>query len=110
MENFIIEYGMSASSWRAMIAFRILVSMSAMGSVIDMDAPLPTRFYYAGQFASQGQVPEADPAHVELSYEASRPAADLASMPCSGAEFHGLSQLFHHTLSRHASSTNLYLA
>src|SRR5271157_764742 len=101
---------MSASSWRAMIAFRILVSMSAMGSVIDMDTPLPTRFYYAGQFASQGQIPEADPANIELSHEAPRPAADYASLLCSAAEFDRLSQLFHHTLSRPASSTNLYMA
>jgi hypothetical protein len=48
MENFIVEYGMSTSSWRAIIAFRILVSMSAMGSVIDMDAPYQLDFITPG--------------------------------------------------------------
>jgi hypothetical protein len=48
MENFIVEYGMSTSSWRAIIAFRILVSISAMGSVIDMDAPYQLDFITPG--------------------------------------------------------------
>jgi hypothetical protein len=39
MENFIVEYGMSAHSWRTMMALRILVSMSEMGSVVGIRPP-----------------------------------------------------------------------
>src|SRR5688500_3491814 len=63
----IFEAGTATDSWRACCAFRIRVSMSAMGSVIDMNGSLlPARLHDAGELAGQSELPEADAAQAEL--------------------------------------------
>jgi len=57
--------------------FLILVSISAIGSVIII-APLPARFCNPGDKSPEGQHPEADSAKSELSQIASRSPARLA--------------------------------
>src|SRR6188508_726986 len=72
------EAGTITSVWRARLAFRMRVSMSAMGSETFMG--LPARLRDTGQLAQQGALPEADAAHREPAHVRTRPAADEAAM------------------------------
>jgi len=60
--------------------------MSAIGSVIMMNRPLPARLDDAGNLAAQRQIPKTDPAHLELPEEPSRPSTDAAPIVLSDLE------------------------
>src|SRR4029453_2588014 len=75
-----LEDGMRTSSCIAMLALRMRVSMSAMGSVIVMcrRLPSPARLGHAGQLARVRQLAQADPAEAELAEHRARPATAAA--------------------------------
>src|SRR6266542_7045911 len=78
--TFSFEDGMSTFSCSARLALRMRVRRSAIGSLIDMVArPLPARLDHARHLALQGELPEADPAQLELPEKPARPAAQLAA-------------------------------
>src|SRR6478672_8252536 len=70
---------MLTSSCIAMLALRRCVSMSAMGSVMDMWPPSPTRLGHARDLAGVSQLAEADAAQHELAEHGARAAAALAA-------------------------------
>src|SRR5690606_35995010 len=71
---------MRTSSCIAMLALRMRVSMSAMGSVMVMcRLPSPARLGHAGQLAGVGQLAQADPAQPELAVHRVRAAAPPAA-------------------------------
>src|SRR6266702_1954985 len=75
-----LEDGMSSFSCSARLSLRMRVSRSAIGSLIDMVVrPLPTGLDHARHLALEGELPEAEPAELELSQKAARPAAQLAA-------------------------------
>src|SRR5262245_29298503 len=79
---FILEAGTSTVLWRAMRPLRSRVSRSAIGSVmlIVLDSS-PARLRHPGEGSLQGQVPEADPADLELAQVAAgAPAAPTAGV------------------------------
>src|SRR4051794_27057745 len=76
--RFSFEAGTSTFALRAMIALRIRVRKSAIGSV--MIVPLPARLDHAGDVAVQRQLAEADPAKLELADEGARTAAVRAAV------------------------------
>src|SRR5215831_17234517 len=63
-----------------MIALRIRVRKSAIGSVIFYLLPLPARLDDARNLATQRQVAEADAAHLKLAKIAAGAAAHLATV------------------------------
>src|ERR1700753_3326290 len=92
MCDLIFEYGIPTVSWYAELALRRRVSMSAIGSVIDMAVlaflaavsakadlrrveVLPAGLRDAGQFAAVCHRAEADPAQAELAVDGTRAAA-----------------------------------
>src|SRR4051812_998258 len=75
--SFSLEDGIRISSWNATLPFRIRVSMSAMGSVIDM--ALPTRLRHAGDLAGVHHLTEADAAQAELAVHRAGATAALAT-------------------------------
>src|SRR5436309_1140327 len=70
------DVGMTALSWSALLAFRMRVSMSAIGSV---SIASPARFRHAGDCALMGEVAQADAAEPELAEHRARPAAPVAA-------------------------------
>src|SRR5947209_6007677 len=70
------DVGMTALSWSALLAFRMRVSMSAIGSV---SIASPARFRHAGNRALMGEVAQADAAETELAEHRARPAAPVAA-------------------------------
>src|SRR5687767_6556859 len=73
---FSLEAGMSHFSCSARLALRIRVRRSATGS---LRIPLPARFHDARDLALEGELAEAQPAHLELPEVAPGPAAQLAA-------------------------------
>src|SRR5215472_6466556 len=88
---FTLEAGTSTFGWRALIALRTRVSISAMGSLV-MNAPysLPTGLHDAGNFTVQRELTEAEPAHAVLAQEAARAAAAPAAIPVAALELRRL--------------------
>src|SRR5881296_4013347 len=82
MASFMFECGISTRGCRDLTAFRIRVSMSAIGSVMVSSSPpvLPAGFRNARHHPLQRQIAEADPAQLELAQEAPRPPAALAAV------------------------------
>src|SRR3990172_8098295 len=78
-ETFILEAGISVKSCRAVRALRILVSISAIGSVI-MALVLPAGLLHSRQVAFQGQLAEADTAEREGPQVGTRAAAAVAAV------------------------------
>src|SRR5919204_1075952 len=80
------EEGTRTSGWRALLALRIRVSMSAIGSettpivwvAVVTAMLLPAALGHAGHAALGGEVAEADAAHAELAHERARTTADPA--------------------------------
>src|SRR5438094_167715 len=73
------EVGMRVSSCNALLALRIRVSMSAIGSVIIIAGPLlPRALRHARDRALVGELAQADPAEPELAIDGARPAAPVA--------------------------------
>src|SRR3954447_16842620 len=79
--------GMSTVSWAAVIALRIRVRKSAMGSVMDMRLPAALR--HARDEAVVGQRAQADPADAELAVDGAGPAAAAAPGVLTGLELRG---------------------
>src|SRR3972149_6114529 len=75
--RFVREAGTTTSVWRARLALRMRVSMSAIGSETFMC--LPARLRHARQLTQQGALPEADAAEGETAHEGGRAAADGAA-------------------------------
>src|ERR1700730_8268695 len=74
-----LEDGMSTFSCSARLALRMRVRRSAIGSLIDMARlPLPAGLDHARHFAFEGELPEAEPAELELPEEAVRAVGQLA--------------------------------
>src|SRR5579884_1198308 len=88
MAIFMLEAGIITRVWRAMMALRMRVSMSAMGSVMFMLAGppglaalrLPARLGHAGKLATDGPLAEADAAEAELAHVGAGAAADIAAV------------------------------
>src|SRR2546427_8622487 len=80
--SFMCECGISTRGCRARTAFRMRVSMSAIGSVIVSSSSfgLPAGLRDARDHPLQRQVAEADPAHLKLAQEPPRPAAPFAAV------------------------------
>jgi hypothetical protein len=74
--SFSFEDGMRTESWRATVALRIRVSMSAIGSVMVIGPPpSPTGLPHTGDFAGMDHLAKADPAQPELAEDRARPPA-----------------------------------
>src|SRR4029450_1814041 len=80
ISSFRREVGISVCSCNALLALRIRVSMSAIGSVC---IGLPARFGHAGDLSLVCEVAQADPAEAELAVDGARasaaPAAGVAA-------------------------------
>src|SRR5688572_13641002 len=96
------EEGTSTLGWRARIALRTRVSMSAMGSLSIVFLPssrqLPTGFGHPGDFAVQRQAAETEAAHPVLAQECARTPATPTTVAVPAAELRffrllGLGQL-----------------
>src|SRR4051812_3386154 len=80
--SFSFEDGIRTLSCIAMLALRMRVSMSAIGSVIVMrcgSLPSPAGLRHAGQFARVREDPHTDTAEPELAVHGARPAAAAAT-------------------------------
>src|ERR1051326_6090878 len=81
------DEGSSMRSWRDVMPLRILVSMSAMGSVIDIRMllvvflpVLPACLRHARDVSAEGELPKADAAKLKLAQIAPRTAAHFAEI------------------------------
>src|ERR1039458_3394191 len=82
---FSLEAGTSTLGWRARMALRTRVSMSAIGSLVIPALQLflwlsPARLRDAGDFPVQCQLAEAQPADAELAQKRARPSAAPAAV------------------------------
>src|ERR1035438_7120252 len=82
---FSLEAGTSTLGWRARMALRSRVSMSAIGSLVIPALQLflwlsPARLRDAGDFPVQRQLAEAQPADAELAQKRARPSAAPAAV------------------------------
>src|SRR5215210_6240552 len=93
------DVGISARSCSARFALRILVSMSAIGSVCM--PLLPARLRHAGDDALVGEVPQADSTEAELLEDRARPAAAVAARVRARLEALGLGRLLDQCLACH---------
>src|SRR5579863_2442677 len=86
---FSLDAGTSTFGWRAAIALRTRVSISAIGSLVTYPVPpfLPTGFHDPGNFPVQRQLPEAQPADSVLAQERPRAAAAPAAIAVAAREF-----------------------
>ncbi len=71
---------MSTLSLKAALAFLILVSMSAMGSLHITLPSSPACFLHTGEFSLGSQLSKAHSAKTELSINCSRSATKIASV------------------------------
>src|SRR5512133_2638012 len=71
------EVGISVVSCIALLALRMRVSMSAIGSVCISNSP--ARFRHAGDLALVRELAQADPAEAELLVDRARAAAAIAA-------------------------------
>src|SRR4051794_10482683 len=100
---------MTTSSWNAVFAFRIRVSMSAMGSVImSAAAPLPGCLRHAGHFARVHHRPQTDAAQTELLVDRTRAAATTASRVAAHRELRLALLLLDQGLLCHQESASLF--
>src|SRR5580692_3378879 len=81
------EAGISTVLWLAVLAFRMRVSISATGSVIDISwPPSPRRLRHTRDDSQVGVFAETNAAHCEFTQVASRPPADSAPIVLAHAE------------------------
>src|SRR5215472_9613651 len=85
---FNLEAGTSTFGWRAWIALRTRVSMSAMGSVIMclLLRLLPAGLDHSRNLAVESELPETKPAQAELSEISARPPAAPAAVAMPAAQ------------------------
>src|SRR5690242_5729312 len=100
--SFSFDEGITTSSWKAMFALRIRVSMSAIGSVIIGCAPSPRRLHDTGDLARVRHLAQADTAQPEVAVDRARPAATLAAAVPAHLELRRLLRLVDECLLRHA--------
>src|SRR5436190_15539818 len=94
--------GMITSSWNAVLAFRMRVSMSARGSVIMSAPPLsPRRFRHTGDLAGMNHLAQADAAQPEAAVHRTRAAASPAACVRAHLEFRLALLLLHECLLCH---------
>src|SRR5579872_2706675 len=99
---FIRDAGITTESCRAIMALRIRVSMSAIGSVMTpTPVTSPARLDDAGNLAPMGQRAQADPAEPELPEHRPRPAAVPAAAVSAHLELWRLPPLDEQGLLRH---------
>src|SRR5205085_7458971 len=100
--TFSFEAGSSTRSWCDVMPLRMRVSMSAIGSVIDIvdswlsGRCLPARLGHARDVAAERQLPKTDAAKLKLTKEAARPTADLAAVAFARRELRLPLSLDHH--------------
>src|SRR5690348_1518937 len=82
---FNLEAGTSTLGWRARIALRTRVSMSAIGSLVI--SLLPASLDHAGDLAVEGELAEAQAADAELAQEAARTSATPAAIAMPYSQF-----------------------
>src|SRR5256885_6679115 len=94
---FSFEAGTSTFGWRACIAFRTRVSMSAIGSLVIVlllqfltNWPLPASLRHSWNLAVQRQLAEAQPANAELAQERARTSAAPAAVAVAALELRRL--------------------
>src|ERR1035437_9237756 len=89
---FSLEAGTSTLGWRAWIALRTRVSMSAMGSlVIVLLLPvLPASLGHAGNLAIQGELAETQAANAEFAQERARASTPPATVAVPALQLRGL--------------------
>src|SRR5260221_1715756 len=84
MATFILEAGMSTRVWRAMMALRTRVSISAIGSVMfmlrNLLAALPARLGHTGKLTAQRELAEADAADAKLAHIGAGPSTQVAAV------------------------------
>src|SRR5688572_17579380 len=85
--TFSLEAGMSTFSCSARLALRMRVSRSATGSLLIV--PSPARLHHARHLALEGELPEAQAAHLELSEDPPRTAAQAAAAVGTRLELRG---------------------
>src|SRR6185437_11555444 len=88
MSTFILELGIAACSCSALLALRMRVSMSAIGSVSTVSL-LPARLRHAGNRALVRQLAQADPAQAELAEDRAGTAAPVAARVVAHLELLG---------------------
>src|SRR5579885_2769744 len=98
------EAGTATESCRAACAFRMRVSMSAIGSVIMGGRPLPARLDDARDLAPERQRAETDAAESELPDERTRPPAEVAAVVLLHLEFRRALRLDDHRRLGHVVS------
>src|SRR4030065_1951266 len=83
--------GEGSSSWSnfAVWALRTRASKLEIWSLIAILGLLPARFYHAGELTPERQLPETDPAELELAVIGSRPPASRASVVLPDAKLRG---------------------
>src|SRR5687768_11547082 len=85
--TFIFEEGIATASCLEDTAFRMRVSISAIGSVMfTAKLSLPARLGHAGDLPLQRELAEANAAHSKLPDEPARPAAETAAVALAGRE------------------------
>src|SRR5688572_17541861 len=102
--TFSLDTGMSTHRCAVEPAFRMRVSMSAIGSVIMMVSSSPARLAHAGDLALEGELPEADAAESELADEGTRPTAAPATVVAAHFELRLALGLLDQALLRHSDS------
>src|SRR5689334_15112194 len=83
ISSFCLDTGMRVTSASAVLALRMRVSMSAMGSFV-IPSPLPARLRHARDHARMGEIAQADAAQPELAVHGPWPAALLAARVVAG--------------------------
>src|ERR1035437_4023845 len=88
MSAFSLLAGTSTLAWRAPRAFRIRVSMSAIGSDVILASPflLPTRLDHARDLPGEGQLAKTNPAKTKLAQVSPRPPAAVTAVPVPAAQ------------------------
>src|SRR3954447_1835194 len=88
---FSLEAGTSTFGWRAWIALRTRVSMSAIGSlvIVLLLQFLPASLGHTRNLAIQRELAEAEAANSELAQERARPSAAPATVPVAALQFGG---------------------
>src|SRR6185369_10100364 len=74
------EAGMSTRVCLAVTAFRIRVSISAIGSVIALEPSLPAALRHAGDVTLERELAEAQAAQGELPHVGAGPPAEVAAV------------------------------
>src|SRR4051794_14934718 len=86
---FSLEAGTSTFGWRAWIALRTRVSMSAIGSLVIVLLLhfLPASLGHTRNLAIEGELAEAEAANSELAQKCAGPSAAPAAIPVTALKF-----------------------